>query len=153
MNAIQRWYWYVDPNSELKGLRGIHPGEEAPTDPEMLWCRAKDVETLETLVAESTQKAMRARADRTIADDLVKSLRGELIDKDMEIARLNIRRLDLLHMELNSAKIHNQSNEYLDAIMMDCPDGECWRCAEIICPHKDGMHFHHDGCPSCAEAG
>lgn len=26
------------------------------------------------------------------------------------------------------------------------------KCGEIVCPHKDPMHFHHDGCPSCAMA-
>lgn len=29
--------------------------------------------------------------------------------------------------------------------------GECSECSKIICPHKDPLHFHHDGCPSCAE--
>lgn len=25
----------------------------------------------------------------------------------------------------------------------------CPVCAETFCPHKDALHFHHDGCPSC----
>jgi hypothetical protein len=40
----------------------------------------------------------------------------------------------------------------IDALLAHCPDAECSTCAEIICPHKDEMHFHHDGCPSCAMA-
>jgi hypothetical protein len=28
---------------------------------------------------------------------------------------------------------------------------ECYECSWICCPHQDPMHFHHDGCPSCAE--
>lgn len=39
----------------------------------------------------------------------------------------------------------------LDALLAHCPDPECGICAEIICPHKSAWHFHHDGCPACAE--
>lgn len=39
----------------------------------------------------------------------------------------------------------------LDALLEHCDDGECAACGQIICPHGDGMHFHHDGCPSCAQ--
>jgi hypothetical protein len=41
-----------------------------------------------------------------------------------------------------------------DKLINRCPldGGECWRCGEICCPHKDQMHFHHDGCPSCCIA-
>ena len=40
-----------------------------------------------------------------------------------------------------------------DALLAHCDkeNGECSVCGTIVCPHKDGMHFHHDGCPSCAE--
>lgn len=34
----------------------------------------------------------------------------------------------------------------------ECEGGECSRCGEIVCPHRDPMHFHHDGCPSCYAA-
>lgn len=40
----------------------------------------------------------------------------------------------------------------LDALLNHCEDGECTTCAQIICPVGDGMHFHHDGCPGCADA-
>lgn len=40
----------------------------------------------------------------------------------------------------------------LDALLNHCGEGECHTCGEIICPHGDGMHFHHDGCPACAVA-
>jgi hypothetical protein len=39
----------------------------------------------------------------------------------------------------------------IDALLAHCPDGECPTCASIVCPHKCDMHFHHDGCPACAE--
>lgn len=38
----------------------------------------------------------------------------------------------------------------LDALLAHCDDGECPTCAQIICPHGGAMHFHHDGCPTCA---
>jgi hypothetical protein len=34
----------------------------------------------------------------------------------------------------------------------DKEGGECSYCSQLICPHKDMMHFHHDGCPSCTLA-
>lgn len=41
--------------------------------------------------------------------------------------------------------------EKIDALLAHCPDGECPVCAKIICPYQCDMHFHHDGCPACAE--
>jgi hypothetical protein len=43
--------------------------------------------------------------------------------------------------------------EKLDALLAHCPDAECPTCSAIICPHKCELHFHHDGCPACAEKG
>lgn len=39
----------------------------------------------------------------------------------------------------------------IDALLNHCEDGECHVCSQIICPHANLMHFHHDGCPSCAQ--
>lgn len=30
-----------------------------------------------------------------------------------------------------------------------CPVDECTACSVRECPHRDPLHFHHDGCPSC----
>lgn len=32
-----------------------------------------------------------------------------------------------------------------------CPVGECWVCSVRECPNAEPLHFHHDGCPQCAE--
>jgi hypothetical protein len=45
-----------------------------------------------------------------------------------------------------------EATRQIDALLAHCPDGECGTCGTIICPHGDQFHFHHDGCPSCAEA-
>lgn len=37
-----------------------------------------------------------------------------------------------------------------DALLAECEDAECLACAFLICPHRDLLHFHHDGCPSCS---
>lgn len=29
------------------------------------------------------------------------------------------------------------------------PSGECLYCGILACPHKEPLHFHHDGCPAC----
>lgn len=31
----------------------------------------------------------------------------------------------------------------------DKENGECSVCSQIICPHHDPLHLHHDGCPAC----
>lgn len=41
--------------------------------------------------------------------------------------------------------------EVVDRLLAHCPDGECPTCGEAVCPHSSGLHFHHDGCPACAE--
>ena len=44
-------------------------------------------------------------------------------------------------------RMHEQINELLKHCNKD--GGECFICSTIICPFKDELHFHHDGCPSC----
>lgn len=43
------------------------------------------------------------------------------------------------------------SREWVGFYLMACEDPECLECGRIICPHGDPMHFHHDGCPTCAQ--
>lgn len=31
----------------------------------------------------------------------------------------------------------------------ECPDAECDVCAFRDCPHRETLHYHHDGCPAC----
>lgn len=150
MTAIQRWFLYIDGGGSEEFL-DYKPGVDTPVPSQELWCRNGDVEQLELLLkrylddlATSRQSRDRAKADLAIADAKIKSLEAEIIERS---ALRPV--LDIIHMELNTAKIHGYSEEHLDAILADCPDGECVKCAYIICPHKDGMHFHHDGCPSC----
>jgi len=59
--------------------------------------------------------------------------------------------LDELHTRLANAWGAKAPN--VDEILNSCTaeGGECSTCSIIICPHADPMHFHHDGCPSCAE--
>lgn len=33
--------------------------------------------------------------------------------------------------------------------MISCSVSECEDCAVILCPHKEPLHTHHDGCPAC----
>lgn len=57
-----------------------------------------------------------------------------------------------IHQELRDAKARGADEPTLDKILAGCPDMECYECGEIICPYGERLHFHHDGCPSCAEA-
>lgn len=33
----------------------------------------------------------------------------------------------------------------------ECSDPECAVCSVLICKHRDPLHFHHDGCPTCSQ--
>lgn len=30
-----------------------------------------------------------------------------------------------------------------------CENDECSVCAVRDCPHREPLHYHHDGCPAC----
>lgn len=30
-----------------------------------------------------------------------------------------------------------------------CPNDECMICGIRDCPHREPLHYHHDGCPAC----
>lgn len=42
-------------------------------------------------------------------------------------------------------------NGVIDKLLDHCPDGECHECSAAVCPHGCLLHFHHDGCPACAQ--
>lgn len=39
--------------------------------------------------------------------------------------------------------------DHVDGRPEDCPAGECMICAVTVCPQKEPLHYHHDGCPAC----
>jgi|SRR6267142_5461370 len=133
MDAIQRWYFWDD---------GHGPSEATKDDiPDELWCRAKDVEELERVVVQQSRKH----------DGIRQGMQNRIDGLQAQLEELRARvNLDVVHMELNYAHSHRSPATILNAILSDCPDAECSKCAKIICPHHDEMHFHHDGCPSCA---
>lgn len=69
-----------------------------------------------------------------------------------------IERQEEIRQERDQLKAENEAlrkqvaddERKLDALLAHCDDGECPTCAQIICPHGGAMHFHHDGCPTCA---
>ena len=46
--------------------------------------------------------------------------------------------------------VSNHVTKHVDGPAEECPQDECAACALKWCPDKDPMHYHHDGCPSCA---
>lgn len=58
---------------------------------------------------------------------------------------------DALAAQVNKQQARlDHSTIQLDHLLAHCKDPECSTCAKIICPHGEELHFHHDGCPSCA---
>lgn len=58
-----------------------------------------------------------------------------------------------LHVWINQVFIAHGPGPETDAALAKCKDAECRQCSFIICPDGDPMHFHHDGCPTCAQVG
>lgn len=58
----------------------------------------------------------------------------------------------LLHLSIARVLRERGPGPEADKALATCSDAECRSCSILVCPHSDPMHFHHDGCPSCAEA-
>lgn len=58
--------------------------------------------------------------------------------------------MDSLHRRIQQAHDSGDKDK-TDELMAKCDDAECGDCAEICCPVGSRFHFHHDGCPACAE--
>lgn len=83
--------------------------------------------------------AIRAIGTGTLNDvqrDLIEKLRNLSCELECELAALKAELAEARHM--------------VEQLVEHCPDLECSRCGEIICPHHEPLHFHHDGCPACA---
>lgn len=39
-----------------------------------------------------------------------------------------------------------------DELLGKCHNDECSECGKTACPFRCELHFHHDGCPVCANA-
>lgn len=71
-----------------------------------------------------------------IGDDAIPvMIKTALIENDIKIKEVEAER--------------DEANRTIDHLLAHCKDCECEVCSKIVCPHKDEMHFHHDGCPSC----
>lgn len=101
------------------------------------------------------------------ADDIMLDHVAQLIAANGTVSAINVQRRNRLvdarkaagigpdddlvaAIEALHARIADDERK-IDLLLAHCPDGECTTCGEIICPHGGAMHFHHDGCPSCAE--
>lgn len=54
-----------------------------------------------------------------------------------------------IHDRLKDALDNKASSKEVMDILNECDDPECIECGELICPSKEPLHFHHDGCPVC----
>ena len=84
------------------------------------------------------------------AADEIDGLRAQLAEAQAEIEADNRNAQGFLDQIHEMSATIERMKQVTDALLNHCPDMECMECAKIICPHKDSMHFHHDGCPSCA---
>lgn len=148
MNAIQRWYVFTDGSKQLTSGK-----------PDEAWCRSKDVEELERVIADQSSKQKQVT---TSLRERISFLERTGMDMQRDISAERRE-----HMELREAHRSLQAKydvlmgrfpdspstlyKKLDAMLAHCDDPECSTCATIICPHQCAMHFHHDGCPACAE--
>jgi chromosome segregation ATPase len=92
-------------------------------------------------------------------DDLVDEVnRGTMnwAQNEIDDTRALVRKYEKRNVELQDkikklrAQVKDQE-EKINKLLDHCPDPECWECGKIMCPYGGEMHFHHDGCPTCAE--
>lgn len=108
---------------------------------------------------------LHARALRTLdklgdANKEVLELRNELTLSQRELVALRhtlaeaLGAKEQLQAELAEEKarfqtLMNESTDKIQHLLDHCADGECSTCGTILCPSKEPLHFHHDGCPAC----
>ena len=154
MNAIQRWYFYDEDDG---GTVESHADVSVALDRQ--WCKARDVEELERVIADQSGKHKQVTGSLRERISFLERT-GMDMQHDIAAERLEHAQLREAHRQLQSRYDvlmgrfpDSPSTLYkkLDAMLEHCADAECTTCATIICPHQDAMHFHHDGCPSCAD--
>lgn len=59
--------------------------------------------------------------------------------------------MNSVHLTLKYLIEHKKPCQLIDKVLNMCEDAECLTCGIIICPHREPLHFHHDGCPACAD--
>lgn len=53
---------------------------------------------------------------------------------------------EALHKRITEAQA---TGTLTDSLLNECINPECIVCGNIVCPHGEPLHFHHDGCPAC----
>jgi hypothetical protein len=56
----------------------------------------------------------------------------------------------IIPYDLTVEQAYAAAERLINACTLD--GGECHQCSEICCPWGEPLHFHHDGCPACAQA-
>lgn len=92
---------------------------------------------------------MIGKYDRTTTVDKFANIMREMANQLIQLANHNNVHIDDACEMLD--EVIAFSDKRINALLDKCGDGECPVCSSIICPDGDVMHFHHDGCPSCAE--
>lgn len=90
-------------------------------------------------------------------------LTGQLGTEVQQLAALHNKAIDYLAAEVERLRarvaelegMNTRLGVMCDKLLNHCDkeSGECSECGKIMCPHECDLHFHHDGCPACAELG
>jgi hypothetical protein len=94
--------------------------------------------------------------------DALEIAKNKLIGKEYELggkaiiiyteAATMLRQFGLAESIIKQQQLEIEAlKETVDKLLNHCDDPECWECGKIICPYGGEMHFHHDGCPTCAQ--
>jgi hypothetical protein len=85
--------------------------------------------------------------DETLYDEEVINAYKAMLSAAPESDHIIVSRAEYEQMKADVVRLDKIINE----LLAHCSIGECGVCSEIVCPYKEPLHFHHDGCPACAE--
>lgn len=88
-----------------------------------------------------------------IMDGNLGNRKDESITDGEKLSRIALHMADSLIAKLDNTDSNEKLLSIVDKLLAHCPIGECEECSKISCPYECPLHFHHDGCPACAELG
>lgn len=119
-----------------------------------LWTKEQNIlgfsRELIAMATAELQGQIKVLTDEEIASDDLRRRMSDILSR-VAVALKGPNPKNGLHSWHDLGEVAEARAKQIDRLLAHCSDGECHTCGEIICPHGEPLHFHHDGCPACYE--